>query len=74
MDVSALAGIPLQLQKITALLETQTKQLASALSQISSLTKEIDGLKTQLSGEHTESAKKDETIRKLELELEQARS
>lgn len=69
-----LATIPEQLLRITDLLETQTKQLQSQNSQISELTRELDGLKTQIHGEQSESARKDEIIRKLELELEQARS
>ncbi|KAF8466649.1 WD40-repeat-containing domain protein [Kalaharituber pfeilii] len=87
-DISVLASIPTQLQKITTLLETQNKQLESQTDQISELTKqlecqtlhvseltkEVDGLKTQIGSEQAESAKKDEIIRKLELELEQARS
>jgi len=68
------ATIPEQLVRITALLETQNKLLASQTDQIGTLTTEVDQLKMQISGEQSESAKKDEIIRKLELELEQARS
>ena len=69
-----LAAIPEQLVRITALLETQNKLLASQTDQIGTLTTEVDQLKMQISGEQSESAKKDEIIRKLELELVQARS
>ena len=50
------------------------KQLEAQNHQISELTKEVDGLKLLIGGEMSESAKKDEIIRKLELELEQAKS
>ncbi|KAF8455335.1 coronin-like protein crn1 [Terfezia claveryi] len=73
-DISVLATIPEQLVRITALLETQNKLLASQTDQIGTLTTEVDQLKMQISGEQSEGAKKDEIIRKLELELEQARS
>lgn len=73
-DISVLATIPEQLVRITALLETQNKLLASQTGQIGVLTTEVDQLKMQISGEQSESAKKDEIIRKLELELEQAKS
>ncbi|KAF8423579.1 hypothetical protein EV426DRAFT_117682 [Tirmania nivea] len=73
-DISVLVTIPEQLVRITALLETQNKVLTSQTDQIAALTTEVDHLKMQISGEHSENAKKDEIIRKLELELEQARS
>lgn len=69
-----LVTIPEQLVRITALLETQNRLLASQTDKITALTTEVDQLKMQISGEQSEGVKKDEIIRKLELELEQARS
>lgn len=64
-----------QLARITALLETQNKTLASQDRHISDLTKELDALKNKVDARGSEeSSRKDEIIRKLELELEEARS
>lgn len=76
-----------QLTKITTLLESQNQTLVAQNNQISELTKEVDMLKEKVSegsGVTTvvvgneeleeEGRRKDEIIRKLELELEEARS
>jgi coronin-1B/1C/6 len=61
-----------QLSKITSLLEIQNKTLVSQNAQIADLTRELDTLKSKVSD--GDSGRKDEIIRKLELELEEARS
>lgn len=71
---SVLNALPDQLSQLTALLTMQTKQIETQSNQISELTKEVDGLKALIRDELSERTKKDETIRKLELELEQGRS
>jgi coronin-1B/1C/6 len=74
-----------RLEKITALLEKQNLTLATQNEQIRELTKEVDTLKEKIGDSATtvvvgneeleeESRRKDEIIRKLELELEEARS
>jgi coronin-1B/1C/6 len=66
-----------QLAHITTLLEQQNKQLVSQNEHIAELTKEVDTLRGQVNAnakESEESSRKDEIIRKLELELEEARS
>lgn len=69
------ANIVEQLARITLLLETQNKTLASQDKHISDLTKELDALKIKVDARgNEESSRKDEIIRKLELELEEARS
>lgn len=68
----AAAGIKDFLAEIKGLLETQGKQLNSQSDQISVLTHEVNSLKARL-GERN-SGEKDEYIRQLELELEEARS
>lgn len=64
-----------QLARITSLLETQNKTLASQDKHIAELTKELDTLKNKVDARGGEdSSRKDEIIRKLELELEEAKS
>ncbi|RPB02162.1 DUF1900-domain-containing protein [Choiromyces venosus 120613-1] len=75
-------GIVDQLARITLLLELQTKTLASQNEQlanqnghIAELTKELDTLKNKVDTKaNEESSRKDEIIRKLELELEASKS
>ena len=82
-------GIADQLARITSLLEIQTKTLASQNEQlanqneqlanqnehIAELTKELDTLKDKVATKsNEESSRKDEIIRKLELELEASKS
>ncbi|CAZ85400.1 unnamed protein product [Tuber melanosporum] len=69
------SGIADQLARITSLLELQTKTLASQNEHIAELTKELDTLKNKVDTKASEeSNRKDEIIRKLELELEAAKS
>lgn len=69
------ANIVEQLARITSLLEIQNKTLASQDKHISELTKELDTLKNKVDARGGEdSSRKDEIIRKLELELEEAKS
>lgn len=64
-----------QLARITSLLEIQNKTLASQDKHISELTRELDTLKNKVDARGGEdSSRKDEIIRKLELELEEAKS
>jgi len=66
-DTPGAALVVERLSQISALLEMQNKQLAE-------LTKEVDDLKKQIAEDLCVSARKDEIIKKLELELQQARS
>lgn len=66
-------GIRSFLHDIKAALEQQTKLLHAQSEQISHLTAEVDTLKTRL-GSQQGGREKDERIRQLELELEEARS
>lgn len=70
---STLTSVLDKLEKITALLEVQTHQLASQDVKITELTRELDAINAKID-DLSESTRKDEVIRKLELELEQARS
>ena len=77
-----------QLGKITQLLEQQHVTLVNQSEQIGKLTREVDVLKEKVAGSEEvvvrkglgveeleeEGKRKDERIRKLELELEEARS
>lgn len=88
--VAANGAITEQLVKITALLESQNLTLESQNRQIQELTREVDTLKERVGDSivpvaslptneeleelEEESRRKDEIIRKLELELEEARS
>lgn len=64
-----------QLARITSLLEIQNKTLASQDKHIAELTKELDTLKNKVDARGSEeNSRKDEIIRKLELELEEAKS
>lgn len=69
---SAAAGIKDYLSDIKSMLENQNTQLASQLEQITHLTSEVNLLKTKVAD--LTSTEKDEKIRQLELELEEARS
>ncbi|KAF8254188.1 DUF1900-domain-containing protein [Wilcoxina mikolae CBS 423.85] len=87
---AANGAITEQLVKITALLESQNLTLVSQNQQIKELTREVDTLKEKVGDStvpvppistseglielEEESRRKDEIIRKLELELEEARS
>ncbi|KAL7271798.1 Coronin-like protein crn1 [Rhizina undulata] len=62
-----------QLAHITSLLEVQNRTLKSQNEQIGELTKELDVLKNRVDA-NAAGDEKDEIIRKLELELEEARS
>lgn len=68
----AAAGIKDYLSDIKSMLENQNTQLANQLEQITHLTAEVNLLKTKVAD--INSGEKDEKIRQLELELEEARS
>lgn len=84
--LAANGAIAEQLAKITALLESQNVTLISQNQQIRELTREVDTLKERVGDTapttvvvgneelEEESRRKDEIIRRLELELEEARS
>lgn len=69
---SAAAGIKDYLAEIKSMLENQNTQMASQMEQINHLTAEVNLLKTKVAD--ITSGEKDEKIRQLELELEEARS
>lgn len=66
----AAEGIKSYLQDIKSMLEQQSRAMSDQMNQITNLTKEVDTLKSRLS----EQSSRDERIRQLELELEEARS
>ncbi len=69
----AAEGLKTYLQDIKGLLEQQNRTMSTQMDQIATLTAEVNTLKTRLS-ESKGSSEKDERIRQLELELEEARS
>ena len=70
----AAAGLKEHLHDIKTLLAAQADQLASVKSEVTSLKSEVGTLKTQLGPQRGGDREKDERIRQLELELEEARS
>jgi len=70
---AATAGIKDYLSDLKTMLEAQNKALADQSQQIAALTKEVSLLKTKVGDQGNDRAK-DERIRELELELEEARS
>jgi coronin-1B/1C/6 len=70
---AAAAGIKDYLQDLKSILVAQNKTMSDQSEQIASLTKEVGLLKAKI-GEQRSDREKDERIRQLELELEEARS
>ncbi|GME34887.1 hypothetical protein GTA08_BOTSDO00645 [Neofusicoccum parvum] len=70
---SAAAGIKDHLAEIKTMLESQNIQMTSQMEQITHLTAEVNLLKTKVA-DLSSGESKDERIRQLELELEEARS
>ncbi|OMP83557.1 Coronin-like protein crn1 [Diplodia seriata] len=70
---SAAAGIKDYLSEIKSMLESQGSQMTSQLEQITHLTAEVNLLKSKVA-DISAGGEKDERIRQLELELEEARS
>ncbi|KAF2456292.1 hypothetical protein BDY21DRAFT_372430 [Lineolata rhizophorae] len=70
---AAAEGIKGTLAEIKSMLEMQSKAMTTQSDQIAQLTAEVDTLKTRL-GEQRSDREKDERIRRLELELEEAKS
>ncbi|OCK82966.1 DUF1900-domain-containing protein [Lepidopterella palustris CBS 459.81] len=68
----AAAGIKDYLTEIKSMLEQQNHTMSNQMDQISHLTQEVNTLKAKL--EQRSTREKDERIRQLELELEEARS
>ncbi|KAI9813935.1 MAG: Coronin-like protein crn1 [Thelocarpon impressellum] len=71
---SASGPIDSSLEQIKALLEQQNRTIAAQTNQIGQLTADVNALKTNVGGGEPRPSTKDERIRQLELELEQARS
>ena len=69
----AAEGIKGYLTDIKSMLEQQSLTMTNQLDQIMHLTQEVNTLKAKM-GEHRSTREKDERIRQLELELEEARS
>jgi len=69
----AAEGIKGYLTDIKSMLEQQSLTMTNQLDQIIHLTQEVNTLKAKM-GEHRSTREKDERIRQLELELEEARS
>lgn len=69
----AAAGIKDYLAEIKTMLETQSSQMTNQMEQITHLTAEVNVLKTKVA-DISSGGEKDERIRQLELELEEARS
>ncbi|KAJ9639407.1 Coronin-like protein crn1 [Coniosporium tulheliwenetii] len=70
----AAAGLKDYLQDIKNMLEAQNKTMSGQSEQIAQLTAEVGVLKSQLRDSRGGGSEKDERIRQLELELEEARS